>query len=211
MHPIGQGKGGVVPAPQPLESHPRSHGVREPESGPSACLGPATSAFPRATWGHDSSSSRGHKNVPLPHIPPSGLWLGGWARAIVCAWVGWHGNSEQEAGRSLIAICQAECQDHDEKKNQHQKKEVLASACYWLSHGLMSTSTLHRREKLTGARGRPGCRPGTKGNQASAASRGGQSPAENGEPAWPQLLSTRRGSLGPGCGWTVWQVAVSWS
>lgn len=44
-HPIGQGKEGVVPAPQPLESHPRSHGIQETESGPSTCPGPATSLY----------------------------------------------------------------------------------------------------------------------------------------------------------------------
>ena len=66
----------------------------------------------------------------MPHIPVAG----GWALAIVCARVGWHGNSDQEAGGSLIAICQAECQDCDgkkKKKNQHQKNEVLALACCW--------------------------------------------------------------------------------
>lgn len=46
---------------------------------------------------------------------------GGWACAIVCAPVGWHGNLEQEAGGSLIAICQAECQDRYGKKKSTSK------------------------------------------------------------------------------------------
>lgn len=43
MHPIRHRKGGTVPAPQPLESHPRSQGIWETESGPGVCPGPVTS------------------------------------------------------------------------------------------------------------------------------------------------------------------------
>lgn len=36
-----------------------------------------------------------------------------------------------------------------EKKNQHQKKELLASTCCWLSHSLTPTPTPHHRGELT--------------------------------------------------------------
>lgn len=113
-----------------------------PFSGPTAS--------PKVTWGQD------YLLAPCPTLlllrPVLG---GGWAHAIVCALVGWHGNSEQEAGRSLIAICQAECQDRDGKKKQHQKKEVLASACCGPSHSLTPQRCSHHRGKsnLTWCRG----------------------------------------------------------
>lgn len=96
---------------------------------PTSFSGPTTS--PKVSYGQDSLLAP----CPTFFLRPV-LEGGGWAHAIVCARVGWHGNSEQEAGRSLIAICQAECQDRDGKKNQHQKKEVLASACCGLNHSL---------------------------------------------------------------------------
>lgn len=49
----------------------------------------------------------------------------------MCARVGWHGNSEQEAGRSLIAICQAECQDRDGKKKSTSKERGISFSLLW--------------------------------------------------------------------------------
>lgn len=73
---------------------------------------------------------RGARTLPALWVRRAGLCptsrlrpvAGGWGCAIVCARVRWHGNSEREAGGSLIAICQAECQDRDEKKINIKRK-----------------------------------------------------------------------------------------
>lgn len=179
----------------------RGHSVWGIAPGPSTCLDLCPPLPCLATWGQDSSSTwvrRAQVPTPAPAPYPSlGLCLGSWAHAIVCAQVGWHGNSEQEADCSLIAICQAECQDRDGKKTQHQKKEVLASACCGLSHSLRPSSAAHCREKANPKRR---WRPGFEGQSGLS-----HQPGE-GRAQWrmesllgPRPPSTRCGWLGPGC------------
>lgn len=75
-HPIGHGKGGTVPAPSLWRATPGAKGSGRLNLAP-VCAGACyLSALPRATWGHDSSSSRGQKSLPLPHIPPQACGWG---------------------------------------------------------------------------------------------------------------------------------------
>lgn len=142
--PGGQGRGA---GPPPLEGQPRNQRTRTTAPVPAPAQGPASSLWVRRA-----------RLCPTSLLRPM---AGGWVCAIVCAQVRWHGNSEQEAGRSLIAICQAECQDRDEEKNQHQKKEGLASVCCRLSRSVLPTSTPHRRGSGPRTRAEARLREGT--------------------------------------------------